>query len=194
MPKQLPPYLTREEMRKLLGVIKIDTPKGKRDRAIFYTAYRHGLRATEVGLLVRDDAHLGELRIDIRRVKGSIGGTYLLDPSVVKAIRSHLRARKDDSPVLFPSRRRLPISRNMLHVLMREYGERAGIPEAKRHFHILRHSCGVHTYEATGDIRFVQDWLGHSNIRNTQIYAQVTNAHRDKVARDAFQSHSLVSL
>ena len=63
-------YLTQEEVQRLFSVIK-----SKRDRAIFAVAYRHGLRASEVGMLQTDDANLQTARITINRVKGSLSGT-----------------------------------------------------------------------------------------------------------------------
>ena len=60
-------FLTQDEVRRLLAVIP-----GKRDRALFQLAYHHGLRASEVSLLHRDDIHAKPGRIYIPRVKGSL--------------------------------------------------------------------------------------------------------------------------
>lgn len=174
-------------MRRLLGVIQ-----SKRDKAIFLIAYRHGLRASEVGLLRRTDADLKRLRIHVHRVKGSLPGEYPLQPDEVKAIRSYLRSRKDDSPYLFPSRRHLPIDRTTLHKLMRKYGTQARLPQDKQHFHCLKHSIATHLLDAGADLSFVQDWLGHANIQNTRIYAQLTNPRREEQARKVFASPRVV--
>jgi integrase len=66
-------FLTQEEVRRLFAVIT-----GKRDRALFQLAYHHGLRASEVSLLQRDDVHAKQGRIYIPRVKGSLAKTYPL--------------------------------------------------------------------------------------------------------------------
>ena len=89
-------FLTQGEMQRLFFVIK-----NKRDRAIFAVAYRHGLRASEVGMLQRTDLDLRAARIPINRVKGSISGTYPMSPDTVKLIRSYRNSRKDASPYLF---------------------------------------------------------------------------------------------
>lgn len=60
-------FLTQEEVRRLFAVIP-----GKRDRALFQLAYHHGLRASEVSLLQRDDVHAKQGRIYIPRVKGGL--------------------------------------------------------------------------------------------------------------------------
>ncbi|MEM4235191.1 MAG: tyrosine-type recombinase/integrase, partial [Candidatus Methanomethylicaceae archaeon] len=124
----------------------------------------------------------------ITRLKNSISSEYPLRPEVAKAIKAYLRTRKDQSPILFVSKRGLPISRRMLDVLMKKYGQKAGIPQDKQHFHCLKHSIATHLLEATNDIMFVKDWLGHKNIQNTLIYAQLTNKARDEQARKVFAS------
>lgn len=174
-------YLTKDELKQLLKAID-----NKRDRAIILTAYTYGLRASEIGILQRDDIDFERLRIRIHRLKNSISSEYPLRPEVVKAIKSYLRTRKDQSPVLFVSKRGLPISRRMLDVLMKKYGQKAGLPKDKQHFHCLKHSIATHLLEATNDIMFVKDWLGHKNIQNTLVYAQLTNKARDEQARKAF--------
>ena len=98
--------LTQEEMRRLFSVIK-----NKRDRAIFAVAYRHGLRASEVGMLQRADLNMKAARITINRVKGSMSGTYPMSPDTVKLIRSYLNSWNDASPYLFISNRVLSIHR-----------------------------------------------------------------------------------
>jgi site-specific recombinase XerD len=75
---------------------------------------------------------------------------------------------------------------------MRDYAEAAGVPASKRKFHALKHSIATHLLDAGADISFVRDWLGHANIQNTTIYAQLTNAKRDENARRLFMSHRIV--
>src|SRR5712691_5299975 len=96
-------YLTQEETKRLLTAIS-----SKRDRAIFLTAYRHGLRASEIGLLHRTDVDLKRGRITINRLKGSLSGIYPMQPDEQKTIRSYLASRKDESPYLFVSNRNVP--------------------------------------------------------------------------------------
>ncbi|HBD82682.1 MAG TPA: hypothetical protein DC056_01570 [Dehalococcoidia bacterium] len=106
---RLPEFLTQEQVRQLFSVIK-----SKRDIAIFKVAYRHGLRASEVGMLEKTDLDLKRARITINRLKGSLSGVYPMSADTVKALRSYLRTRDDEVPFLFPSNRRLPIDRRTL--------------------------------------------------------------------------------
>lgn len=122
----------------------------------------------------------------LHRLKGSLAGEHPLQADEARALKAWLKHRGTDSPVLFPSRRGLPISRHMLDVLMKEYAELAAIPEGKRHFHVLKHSIATHLLDAGAELRFVQDWLGHSNIQNTVIYTALVSSSREAKAREYF--------
>ena len=129
-------------------------------------AYRHGLRASEIGQLQVSDFDLKRLRIIVHRLKGSLSGEHPLQADEARALKAWLKSRGTDSSILFPSQPGLPISRQMLDVLMKEYAELAAIPKEKRHVHVLKHSMATHLLDAGAEIRFLQDWLGHSNIQN----------------------------
>lgn len=174
-------FLTLDETKHLFSRIT-----DKRDKAIFLTAYRHGLRASEVGLLRIEDLDLKRLKIMLHRLKGSLSGEHPLQPDEARALKAWLKARDTDSPVLFTSARNLPISRQMLDVLMKRYGGEAKLPREKCHFHVLKHSIATHLLDADADLRFLQDWLGHANIQNTVIYAALVSHSREKKARQYF--------
>ena len=74
-------FLNQDEVRRLFAVIQ-----DKRDRALFQLAYHHGLRASEVSLLQRDDIHANQSRIYIHRLKGSIAKTYPIQPEDLRLI------------------------------------------------------------------------------------------------------------
>lgn len=177
-------FLTFDELKRLFAVIK--GVGNKRDRALFLTAYRHGLRASEVGRLHKTDIDFKQLRIYCHRLKGSHSGQHPMEPDEARILKAYLNSREDDSPLLFPSRRNLPISRQRLDALMKQHGEQAGLPKDKQHFHVLKHTCATHLLETGGDLRFVQDWLGHSNIQNTVIYTHLVSASRAEKARKHF--------
>jgi integrase len=174
-------------MKRLLATIT-----SKRDLTIFLTAYYHGLRASEVGLLQIADLDLKRRRIAIPRLKGSPSGVYPLHPDLVKLLRSYLRTRTDESPYLFISNRSLPISRYMLDRLIKTYCTAAGLTRKKCKFRSLRHSIATHLIDANADLRFVQDWLGYTNTGNPRIYAKLTNPTRDREARRVFASLRVV--
>src|SRR5262249_24452610 len=180
-------FLTQDELRRLFKVMH-----SKPDKAIFLVAYRHELRASEVGLLQRADVDAKQGRISIHRLKGSISRVYPMQPDVLKAVRSYVRTREAESPYLFVSNRRVTISRDMLHHRMQTYGELAGLPREKWKFHCLKHSIATHLLDDGAGLAFVKDWLGHANIQNTTIYARLTTATLDSTTRKVFASHRVV--
>jgi site-specific recombinase XerD len=157
-------FLTQPELRSLFRIMT-----RKRDQALFLVAYRHGLRASEVGMLQLDDLNLAQQRLTIQRLKGSLAGIHPLRADEVKVLKAYLRERKSHAPALFLSQRGTPISRRQLDTLMKHYGGLADIPASKRHFHVLKHSIATHLLDAGADLRFVQDWVGHASIKNTVI-------------------------
>jgi site-specific recombinase XerD len=180
-------FLTQDELRRLFDVID-----SKRHYAIFLVAYRHGLRGSEVGMLRTADLDLRQYRLRIHRLKNSLAGLHPLQADELKAVKAYLKERDSTAPALFLSRNHTPISRRRLDELMKHYGQRAGIPESKRHFHVLKHSMATHLLDAGADLRFVQDWVGHASIKNTVIYAQLTSRRRDEEAHKVFASPYVV--
>jgi len=175
-------FLTPDETSRLFSELADHT----RNKAIFLTAYRHGLRASEIGLLRTDDLDFKRLRIMLHRLKGSYSGEHPMQPDEAKALKAYLRARAHESPILFTSNRNDPISRRTLDWLMKTYGSQAGLPLEKQHFHVLKHSIATHLLDAGAELRFVQDWLGHSNIQNTVVYTYLTSKNRETTARKVF--------
>jgi len=184
-------YLTQDELKRLLKVVKTASV---RDYAIFLLSYRHGLRASEVGLVQLEDIDFSRRKFFVKRLKGSLSGEQLMWPDEVKAIKRYLKIRGEYLGPLFLSRNKNPISRGQLHYLFRKYAEKAGIPEHKRHFHTLKHSLAVHLLDAGADIMFVRELLGHKNIQNTLIYAQITSRKRDEIHSRLLLTPSLVKI
>ena len=171
-----------DETRRLFSVIS-----DKRDKALFLLAYRHGMRADEMRLFTRNDFDKKSGKIALHRLKGSLGGVHPMQPDEMRIVKAYLATREDDLPALFLSRNNQPVSRGQCWRLMQYYGELAGIPEDKRTFHALKHSIATHLLEAGADLRFVQDWLGHSNIQNTVIYTHLVTRTKEQTARGLFQ-------
>jgi type 1 fimbriae regulatory protein FimB len=172
-------FLTEDEIGRLLGVIS-----SPRDRAIFTVAFWRGLRASEIGLLTLADLNLKQGRLYVHRLKGSHSGEYLLSDEELRSLRVWQRVRGTDPGPLFASRNRRPISRYMLHRLMRRYSALAGIDPQKAHMHVLKHTCGTFLMGRPGaEVRMVQDWLGHSQIQNTVKYTHVRSPERERFQR-----------
>ena len=173
----LPHALSIEEMEKFLTAPDLNTPLGKRDRALFELMYGSGLRVSEVSTVLVNSVNLEEgfARIFGKGAKERIvpvGGQAIL------AIRNYLHGGrpelvKDKSGgELFLSKRGTPISRKMIWVLVKEYARRAGI-EKNLTPHGLRHSFATHLLMGGADVRAVQEMLGHADVGTTQIYTHV---------------------
>jgi len=151
------------------------------------------LRASELGLLTKENVDFNRMRIRITRRKGSVSGEQMLKPEVARLIKGYLRSRSDEAPYLFIARTGMPVSRRSLDYLMKRYGKQANLSPDKCHFHVLKHSIATHLLEATNnDIMFVQSWLGHKRIQNTMVYAQLLGTSKDATAKAAFASHKVV--
>ena len=87
-------FLSQDEAGRLFH----ELGENKRNKAIFLVAYRHGLRASEVGLLRISDLDFKKLRIMVHRLKGSYSGEHPLQPDEAKAIKAYLLAHMRRSP------------------------------------------------------------------------------------------------
>ena len=169
-------YLSKEEIERLFSCIK-----NPRDKTLFGLTYLYGLRLSEALLLKLSYVDLENKKILIHRVKGGIGGERPLFITAEKLIRKYLKVRLDTGDALFTSRQG-NLSRQRVQQLFKRYAQKAGI-DPKYSVHSLRHSIATHLLDAGEGIEFVRDHLGHTNIQNTMIYAQITNHKREEIFR-----------
>lgn len=170
-------YLPKEDVGRFFAAIP---PTNERDLLLFDVIYRHGLRRGEAALLKCSSFREG--RVWIARLKGGRSGEYPVHPTTRRRLWAYLATRQaSESPYLFTSRQSgdKPISTSTIYLLFRRYAELAGLPEDRRNVHVLRHSIAVHLMNAGWDIADVQDWLGHTDISSTTVYAAVTNKRRE---------------
>ena len=175
--RYLPHALSIEEMEKFLQAPDLNTPLGKRDRAIFELMYGSGLRVSEVSTVLVNAVDLDE---GFARIfgKGAKERIVPVGGQAITAIRNYLHggrshlAKSGSGGELFLSKRGTPISRKMIWVLVKEYARRAGI-ERNLSPHGLRHSFATHLLMGGADVRAVQEMLGHADVGTTQIYTHV---------------------
>lgn len=165
---KLPIVLSRNEIDKILENIK-----NKKHKLMIALAYGAGLRVSElINLRVRDIL-LDELMIHIRDSKGKKDRITII-PEKLKNDLYFLVTGRDGSDYLFESERGGSLSSRTAQKIFEEALKKAEIRKDAT-FHSLRHSFATHLLENGVDIRYVQELLGHSNIRTTQLYTQVTN-------------------
>jgi integrase/recombinase XerD len=181
---RLPNVLTVEEAELVLAQPNIDDPLGLRDRALLETLYSTGMRRRELANLKLYDLVTERGTLTIRQGKGKkdrvipIGDRAVawLD-KYVREGRPHLAVEPDDG-IVFLSNAGEPFSLDHLSDLVRVHVDAAlskdGKAGKRRACHLFRHTMATLMLENGADIRFIQEMLGHADIKTTQIYTQVS--------------------
>ena len=167
-PQHLPEVLSRSEISEILEVTQ-----NQKHRILLALSYGAGLRVSEVVDLCVQDVSCKELTIHIKQSKGRKDRITVFPESLVTDIQN-LIAGKDSSDVVFSSVRGGKLTTRSAQKIFETARKRACIPKPAT-FHSLRHSFATHLLENGVDVRYVQELLGHQNIRTTQIYTHVTN-------------------
>ena len=143
-----------------------------RNELIVLMLYRHGLRETELCQLRLDDLNLNEAKLFVKRVKNGNDFMHPIVADELRLIRRYLRLRRGKSqPWLFLSEQRTPFCRDTILKLISTCYKKAGLRKITPH--MLRHGCGYALINKGYDVRVVQDYLGHKDIRNTTIYTKL---------------------
>ena len=171
-------FLTASEMKKFLEAAR-QGRHGVRDYCLMLTAYRHGLRVSELIDIRHKDLDFDSARIYVRRLKRSLSTHQPIEGDELRSIRAWLKIRENypnaNSNYLFLSERG-PLTRQSVNYLVEQTGIRAKL-NFKVSPHMLRHSTGYYLANEGCDTRLIQDYLGHRNITHTVRYTR-TSAHR----------------
>ena len=180
-PRNLPHFLSAEDIGRLLGAPSPDTLMGLRDRAILETLYSAGLRVSELAGLCDGDL---DFQADLLRVRGK-GRRERLSPIgsyAVRALRRWLPMRKlsvrepqDAAAPVFVTRFGRRLTTRSVARMLEKYLRQTGL-DRRTTPHSLRHSFATHLLDQGADIRSVQELLGHKSLVTTQIYTHVSTA------------------
>ncbi|MGY0633903.1 tyrosine recombinase XerC [Luteimonas sp. A478] len=177
--RKLPQVLDPDEAKALVEV-PTDVPLGLRDRAMLELLYSSGLRVSELCQLRWRDLQLEDGLVTVLG-KGNRQRMVPVGSHARRALQEW-RAESggtNDLPV-FPGRGGGPISPRSVQARMRLLAQRQGLFK-RVHPHLLRHSFASHVLESSGDLRGVQELLGHSDIATTQIYTHLDFGHLARV-------------
>jgi len=183
--QRLPNVMAEDSVRKLLAAPNPDDPFYLRDVALLELMYAGGLRASEVAGLRYDSVKptLGIVRV---MGKGSKERIVPVGRPALEAVQRYLLDQrpglvKVDHPTdkLFLSRTGHEITRVVVWQIVTRLAKRAGLEDV--HPHTLRHSFATHMLAGGADLRVVQEMLGHSNIRTTQVYTHVDRSRLAEV-------------
>lgn len=166
--KSLPVVLSRNEIDEILKAT-LNT----KHRLLLALSYASGLRVSEAVNLKVQDIDLPELVIHVKEAKGKKDRITIF-PEKVTADIQNLIAGKDKNDFVFASERGGKLTTRTAQKVFENSLKKSGIRKNAT-FHSLRHSFATHLLENGVDVRYVQELLGHQNIRTTQIYTQVTN-------------------
>jgi len=182
-PRRLPPTLGVDEVTALLDAPAGDDPLALRDRAILELFYSAAVRLSELaGASLADlDLNGGWIRV---LGKGGRARLAPLGAPARAALRDWLRVRPDlaapGETALFVSRRGTRLSNRAIQQRLARAAQRHGLAR-RLHPHLLRHACATHLLESSGDLRAVQELLGHANLATTQIYTHLDFQHLAQV-------------
>lgn len=165
-----------------------DDPLETRDLSMFELLYSSGLRLSELAALnlASIDCRGGEVRV---LGKGGKERILPVGRRALGALSQWLDVRSglahEDEPALYVSRRGERLSNRSIQSRLRRWGVKNGADQTL-YPHLLRHSFASHMLESSGDLRAVQELLGHADISTTQVYTHLDFQH---LARVYDQSH-----
>jgi len=190
LPRRLPQVLTPSQVSELLESIKGRNALELRDRALFELIYSSGLRCQEALDLQLRDVSFSSCEVRAKG-KGRKVRVVPVGALALGALQRYLREGRTrlvgvgaQEEHVFLSRTGRPLSSSDVQRRLARYLARAGAP-AGTSPHTLRHSFATHLLEGGADLRSIQELLGHSSLRTTQVYAHVSAAHLRKAYRRA---------
>lgn len=165
---KLPVVLSRDEILKIIGVTG-----NFKHKILISLAYGAGLRVSEVVKLRVWDVDFAGLFLHLKDAKGGKDRVTVFPEKLFVDVQN-LVAGKDKNDFVFSSERGGRLTTRTAQKVFENSLKKAGIQKDAT-FHSLRHSFATHLLENGVDVRYVQELLGHQNIRTTQIYTHVTN-------------------
>ncbi len=176
--QRLPATLDADQMGRLLA-FRVDDSLSVRDKAIMELFYSSGLRLAELVGLALADIDLADRTVRVLG-KGSKTRIVPVGRHAVAALQAWLSERaglvKGSTSALFLGQSGRPLSARAVQLRVGAWGRRQGIG-VHVHPHMFRHSFATHLLESSGDLRGVQELLGHANIGTTQIYTHLDFQH-----------------
>jgi len=185
--RKLPDVLDVDQIGHLLNMNNEDT-LARRDHAMMELMYSSGLRLSELVNLNANDIDFDDAMVRITG-KGSKTRVVPVGRFACDALRKWLPCRaalvESNEPALFVSRLGRRLSPRNVQLRLQEWAIKQGIT-TRVHPHMLRHSFASHLLESSGDLRAVQELLGHTDISTTQIY---THLDFQQLAKAYDQAH-----
>ena len=175
-PNKIPEALTKEEVQKILAVIK-----NNKHKLLIEFMYGSGLRVSECVNFKIKDINFSDCTAKVVSGKGNKERMILLSKSFSQKLKDYVEPRRQLSEFIFPSKNlKSPISVRGVQKLLKKAAEKSGL-EKRVYCHILRSSFATHLLEDHVDTRYIQELLGHSDLSTTQRYTKVNIAQLKKI-------------
>ena len=175
-------HLTPAEVNELRKAARAIGRKGHRDDTLVLLMFRHALRISETIALRWEQVDLNQALLHVRRIKNGKPSTHPLRGIELRALRQ-LKRECHESPYVFISERKTPLTARTVHHIIARAGEQAQFGFTV-HPHMLRHSTGFYLANKGEDTRAIQSYMGHSNIKNTTIYTELSPQRFNKFFND----------
>jgi len=181
-PKSLPKALSPDEATRLVSIAG-DDELTIRDRAIFEMFYSSGLRLSELTSLNSGDVSFPDSTVRVTG-KGNKTRVVPVGSHALRALNAWMTVRpmlaNQGEVALFVGRQGAAIKPRAIQQRLRAWSIKQGLP-AHVHPHMLRHSFASHVLQSSGDLRAVQEMLGHSSISTTQVYTHLDFQYLAKI-------------
>lgn len=181
-PKRLPDVLSVDEIDAIESVIDLSQPEGQRNKAIIETLFSCGMRVSELVNLKISNMYLDDEFIKVEG-KGSKQRLVPISEQAIHEIQLYFLDRNliDIAPeyqdyVFVSHRRKKPLTRVMVFIMIKNLVEKAGIKKTVSP-HTFRHSFATSLLEGGANLRAIQAMLGHESIATTQIYTHIDTSH-----------------
>lgn len=180
--RPLPKALTIDQAMQLVDM-QAEDMLSIRDKAMFELFYSSGLRLSEVTGLDIGDMNLQEGTVKVLG-KGNKTRIVPVGDQAIQAMQDWLAVRQPAAPehaqAVFLNRNGQRISGRAIQYRLKQWALKRGT-SSNVHPHMLRHSFASHVLQSSGDLRAVQEMLGHANISTTQVYTHLDFQHLAKV-------------
>jgi site-specific recombinase XerD len=194
-PSAMVPHLSPEGVRMLLEQPNRKTTNGRRDLALLSTMYDSGARVQEIIDLTARDFIPGSTPILVLTGKGSKARRVPLMENTAFLLNQYILENRLNAPnkmdcPLFTNHQHRKLSREGVAYILKKYAAQASrvsflVPE-RMHCHMLRHSKAVHLLQAGVNLIYIRDFLGHCDIKTTEVYARADTETKRKVLENAY--------
>ena len=174
-------HLSPAEVNQICNAIRKKSRNPDRDELMVLMAFHHGFRVSELTNVKWQHIDLKSGQIGVKRMKNGIDTLHPISDKRELLIlrRIHRNQQKPNAGFVFKNERGYPVSVNGFQKMFGKFSELAlGV---KWNSHSLRHACGTTLIDKGHDLRTVQVYMGHKNIKNTTVYLHESSKQFEKI-------------